>query len=145
MLEEQVKVVAVDGATAWVEPIASAGCGGCTQQCASSSLQKHFGRRRAPLAVDCPMTVSPGDHLVIGVSEGALLWGSLLVYVLPLCGLLVGAGSVQSLAAAIGVAADWPALLGGVMGLTAGFGVVKMLPRFGANVLRPVVLRKILP
>lgn len=140
MLEEQVTVTAVEGATAWVEAAASA-CGGCSQVCSSALLQKHLGRSRAPLAVRCPLKVKPGDRVVIGIDERALLWGSLLVYVLPLCGLLAGAAVAESLMAGWG--ADWPAPLGGVLGFAASMAAVKKLPRLGVSALQPVVLRKI--
>lgn len=142
MLEEQVTVTAVDGATAWVEAAASS-CSGCSQVCSSALLQRHRGRSRAPLAVRCPLPVRPGDRVVIGIDERALLWGSLLVYVLPLCGLLAGAAVAESLAAGWDGVADWPAPLGGVLGFAASLVAVKKMPKLGVSALQPVVLRKI--
>ncbi|BBL70055.1 SoxR reducing system RseC family protein [Methylogaea oryzae] len=142
MLEEQVTVTAVDGATAWVEAAVSP-CGGCSQVCSSALLQKHLGKNRAPLAVRSPLLLKPGDRVVIGIDERALLWGSLLVYVLPLCGLLAGAVLAESLAVGWGGIADWPAPLGGVFGFAVSVVAVKKLPKLGAAALQPVVLRKI--
>lgn len=141
MLEETVKVIAVAGQTAWVEALANASCGGCTQACASSALFKHLSQRRTPLAVRCASTVRAGDLLVIGVEERALLWASLLVYVLPLVGLLVGAGLAVPVAALWGVVADWPSLVGGCSGFAACLFAIKRLPGVGA--VQPVVLRPV--
>lgn len=141
MLEETVKVVAVQGQTAWVEALASSSCGGCTQACASSALFKQLSRRRTPLALSCDAAVQPGDLLIIGVEERALLWASLLVYVLPLCGLLAGAALAVPIAAAWGVAGDWPSLIGGFSGFAACLIAIKRLPGVGA--VRPVVLRRV--
>lgn len=139
MLEEQATVTAVAGETAWVEASASA-CGACTQVCSSSLLQQYLGRRRAPLAVRCPLAVQVGDRVVIGIDERALLWGSLLVYVLPLCGLLAGA----ALASAWGGQADWLVPLGGALGFAVCLAAVKRFSCLSAAMLQPVVLRKVL-
>lgn len=143
MLEEQVIVTAVDGPSVWVEALAASSCAGCSQVCSSSLLQQHLGRKRAPLAVHCQLAVSPGDRVIIGVDERALLWGSLLVYVLPLCALLAGAALAASLAAAWAIPGDWPAVAGGVLGFSAGIAAAKRLPWLGAGALQPVVLRKV--
>jgi sigma-E factor negative regulatory protein RseC len=143
MLEEQVIVTAVDGETAWVEAVAASSCAGCSQVCTSSLLQRHMGRKRAPLAARCRLAVAPGDKVVIGVEESALLWGSLLVYMLPLCVLLAGAAAALPLAAAVGIEADWPAALGGGLGLAAGIAALRWLPWLKAQAIQPVVLRKI--
>lgn len=142
MLEEQVTVTAVDGQTAWVEAVPA--CGGCSQTCASALLYK-LGRRRPPLAVRCQLAVQPGDRVMIGIDERALLWGSLLVYMLPLCGLLGGAALAELLASAWGTVADWPVLVSASVGFATSLIVVKQLPWLGIGALQPVVLRKILP
>lgn len=142
MLEEQATIVRVDGETAWVEGVASGGCGGCTQACASRSLHRYFDRRRAPLAARCTLPVRPGDRVVIGVDERAMLCGSLLVYVLPLCGLLAGAALAEWWGSEWMVASDWLGLPGGAFGFVVTLIFVKKRLGLGSSALQPVVLRK---
>lgn len=154
MLEEQVKVTRIDGQIAWVEGLSADRCSGCAQisrslddsasqqLCSSALLRQYMGRRRAPLAARCHLTVQPGDVVVIGVDERAMLWGSLLVYVLPLCSLMVGAILAELLATKMGLVAEWPTWLGGLAAFAICLFAVKKLPGLGAHALQPVVLRK---
>lgn len=139
MLEEQVQVTAVHGDIAWVVADGSSGCGGCGQTCSSAALSRYLGQRRRPLAAHCRVAVEPGDRVVVGMDESALLWGSAVVYVLPLLGLLAGAG----MGAAWGGASEWLSLLGGVAGFFITLAFAKHLPWLNSAALRPVVLRKL--
>jgi sigma-E factor negative regulatory protein RseC len=50
-----------------------------------------FGRHDRQVIVDNPLGAEPGDHVVLGIEEGALQSASLVAYLLPILGLIAGA------------------------------------------------------
>lgn len=97
MMVEQARVVAIDADCLWVETGVQAGCGSCSssKSCGSSLLAKLFEDKqrhlRVPLEGRDPETFSIHDVVEIGMSESAIMRGSLVVYLLPLAGLMAGA------------------------------------------------------
>lgn len=109
MMKESARVVAVDDDCLWVETGVKAGCNSCseTKSCGTSLLAKLFEDKQRHLRVALegrdPAQFSLNDVVEIGMSEAAILKGSLVVYMLPLAGLLVGAMLASSLAYAEGI------------------------------------------
>lgn len=120
MIEENGRVVAVEDDAVWVETVRQSTCQSCSarQGCGHSLLERdRAGARARVLARVDGHRLNPGDQVVVGIPEGALMKGALMVYLLPLvllfAGALLGAwisGPAQTLAAPFGVA-----------GLLAGF------------------------
>ena len=83
----------VQGETAWVETLPAATCSGCSTKagCGANWLSRVLGRRRNQVRILNPVQASAGDQVVIGLQEDALVRGSLLMYLVPLVGLLAGA------------------------------------------------------
>jgi len=121
MIEEQGRVVAVDAASIWVETVRSTACDSCSANkgCGHAVMDRQQAGARARIEVLLDGRVSPelGDHVVIGIPEGALMRGALMVYLFPLVALFVGAlaGAGHELA---GVDLS---LAGGLAGLLVGF------------------------
>lgn len=92
MIEETVQVRAIEGDRLLLEARPRSACGGCAARggCGTSMLASVLGRR--PIRFSLPNTVDAreGDWLLVGLPENALLGGSLLVYLLPLLGLIAG-------------------------------------------------------
>jgi len=86
--------------------------------------------------------VQPGDAVMVGLAEGALLRGALLVYLLPLALLLAGALLGQ---AAFAGAGEEPVILSGATGLGLGFLAARVLSRRwrGDARFQPVVVRRL--
>jgi len=132
MLQEWGRVVAVQDDAVWVETIRQSTCGACSarQGCGHGLLSRDAGARRGLVrvlsgkqlrAADCAV----GDEVVLELPEDVILRGSLLVYMLPLLGLLAGAASMQGLAPAPGAQADLLTALGALLGLGTGLAVVR--------------------
>lgn len=121
MIEEQGRVVAVQDGSVWVETVRTTACDSCSANkgCGHAVLdrQQAGARARIEVLLDGRVTPSLGDHVVIGIPEGALMRGALMVYLLPLVALFLGAlaGAGQQLA---GVDLS---LAGGLLGLLVGF------------------------
>lgn len=143
MIEESGRVVAVDGAFAWIETRRKTACGSCSAKagCGTSVLDKVFGQRMNRIRALNQVEARVGDEVIIGLSESALVRGSFAVYATPLVGLFAGAGLATAWSGADG---EGLAILGGVLGLAAGFLVVR---RFSRRIqtdrnYQPVVLRQ---
>lgn len=91
MIEEQAMVVGVEGDEAWVESSRRSSCGSCSAKgCGTGALSQVLGGRVLRMRVSNPVAAKKGDQVVLGVSESALLKGSLAVYLVPLLALFVG-------------------------------------------------------
>ena len=91
MLKESGFIVGVENDIAWVETQRKTSCGSCQarKSCGTSVLQKVLGNKRTRLKVNNPAQYSVGDEVVLGLQEGALVKGSLLLYALPLVAMFV--------------------------------------------------------
>ena len=120
MIEEAAVVVEAGVGYAWVETRRRSACGACSASdgCGTATLAKVWGDRRVRVRAISALPLRPGDAVIVGLVEGALLRGSLLVYLLPLALLLAGALLGQ---AAFAGAGEEPVILAGAMGLGLGF------------------------
>lgn len=143
MIEEQAVVVEIGEGYAWVETQRRSACGACTasEGCGTATLAKAWGDRRVRVRAISHLPLQPGDSVIVGLAEGALLSGSLLVYLLPLVLLLAGAILGQAVFAGAG---DEPVVLAGAAGLGLGFLMARAWSRRWRNDARfqPVVLRQ---
>jgi sigma-E factor negative regulatory protein RseC len=133
MLEQTAEVTrsAPDGV--WVQVVEPSGCGTCAGQgCSSRRIAELFQRSPRQFLVDCDLSLSPGDRVVIGVAEGSVLSSALRAYGVPLASMLAGALLAQAIQPG-----DGPALIGVVLGALAGWTAVR-----GGRAVRPVVLRR---
>ncbi|MEW8507048.1 MAG: SoxR reducing system RseC family protein [Candidatus Thiodiazotropha sp.] len=130
MIEEPASVISVDDGYAYVETQKSPACGACSSagSCSTSVLSGLFKRRHTRLKVVNPIAAKPGDQVIIGLAEDALLKVSFMAYLLPLLSMLLMALLMQALASRftwqIG---ELPQVVGGLLGLIAGFFLLKRL------------------
>lgn len=145
MIESPAKVMRTDGDVAYVEVRNSSGCGSCGvgKECPTILLSQVFGGAKREFRVRNDVGAKAGESVVVGLEEGALLKGSLTMYLLPLLLLFIGAVSSMSLAPSAALR-DVYSIVGGGVGLVTGFIWVKLYAtRLGANRhFQPVILRK---
>jgi sigma-E factor negative regulatory protein RseC len=142
MIEEQARVVAVAGDMAEVATLRHSACAGCAAKsgCGTSLLAAWFPERELTFRLRNPVDARVGDTVVIGLNEDALQRSSLLLYGLPLIGLLGGAIVGDQSFAAL----TWPSELGAVSGSLFGLGAALWVvrkrserrTRYGENVVR---------
>lgn len=145
MIEATGIVRELEGSQALVEVQRRTACGGCASQdgCGTSVIAAWFGRRPSRLWVRAPTPVRVGETVVVSLPEAMLLQASLLMYLLPVLG-LVGGAALGSLLAGAATGGDLPGIAGGVLGLLAGLGAsharaADLTARPGAEV---VVMRR---
>lgn len=97
MIEQHARVIRVEGDEIWIRTEAQSGCHSCGAKsgCGSALIARFFPQRltqklQLPRG-DTAGTPSPGDQLVLGINEAYLQRISLMLYLLPLLGLLLGA------------------------------------------------------
>lgn len=131
MLEAQARVISVKSNQALVETLQQSGCGHCSAAggCGSGTLSKLscFSKSRS-FWVSNPVSAHPGEEVVVSVPEGAVLRGVVVGYLLPLFGLMLGAGVGSSWLSPSGNA-DLIAVLGAMSGLMMGFLLARRLTR----------------
>jgi len=128
MLEESGQVVRTAGELAWVQTARQSSCGGCASRsgCGTGALAGVFGARAHEVEALNPVGAQPGDKVIIGIAESVLVGGSALLYLLPLLSLLVGALLGDSLVPLLAPnTGELPALFGGLVGMLAGFAVLR--------------------
>ena len=93
MIEEKAIIVDVDSEFAWVETQRKSTCSACQVKkgCGTSILSNVLGQKRTQLKLRNPGGYQAGDQVVLGLEEGALVKGSLLLYALPLAFMFVAA------------------------------------------------------
>ncbi len=133
MLEQTAEVVRIAADGIWVRAVEPSGCGSCAGQgCSSRRIAELFQRKPRLFQVDCDLSLSPGDRVVVGVAGGSVIRSALRAYGLPLALMLAGALLAQAL-----VPGDAYALAGLLLG-----GLVGWLLARGGRAARPLVLRR---
>ncbi len=127
---EAARVVAVEPGGAWLESESQSGCANCRdgRGCGVSVFQRLFRLPRHRLYLPTEETLAVGDHVVIALSQRAVLVASLWLYLAPLLGLLGGA-----LVFELSFASEPLTVLGAVVGLAASLWLVHARQRHQAR------------
>jgi sigma-E factor negative regulatory protein RseC len=153
MIEESARVVRVEEDYAIVETPQRAACGSCQSagSCSTSVLSGLFKRRPNRLKVLNPIEARPGEQVIIGLQEGALLKASFSAYLLPLVCLLLSAIGVHQLSQGFSAnLGELPTIAGGLLGLIIGLYLYKKHafrrsadPNYQAVILRQAMTQKV--
>lgn len=146
MIEQNAIVVSNEAGIAEVEIIRQSSCSACSAQsgCGVSLLDRVLGRRPQRLVLTNAIDVRPGEEVVVGIPEGALLKAAVAAYLVPLLGLLAGAIVGKELLGG-NSPADASPLIFGLGGLALGLLATRVYsrklaadPRWQAVLLRRV-------
>ena len=119
MLEQQATVERVSSHGIWVNAKQQSACQHCSSQtvCGTSTLGKWLGRRQRALFIHSDTDFTPGEQVMIGIPESALLLGSFFMYLWPLICMFIALITVKSLMAP----SDTILLLVAIVTLAAAF------------------------
>ena len=117
MLTEPARVLRREGRRIELELQRGSACGHCelSEGCGTGALGRLLGHRVRTLTIETDRGCQPGDEVLLALPEAALVRSSLLLYGLPLLGLLCGA----ALAIMMGFS-EALVVSGAVLGLFAG-------------------------
>ncbi len=132
MVETPARVVRLQGDAAWVRVETPESCGACSGKGCGASLYARILHPREPeYRVANPISAQPGERVVIGIEDGAVLRAVACAYLIPLALLTLGA----IVGSAFG---EGTAVAGGLLGLV--LGLLRMRRR--AVTASPVILRR---
>lgn len=122
MIEQQARVIEIDGDTVWLEAERESTCSDCQvkQGCGTGLLAKHVGKKFSKISVHKTTDTTMGEVVTLVIPEEALLQGAALMYLLPLT--LLFLFSIITRSFDLGEGAE---ILAGLTGLVTGFAVVK--------------------
>ena len=147
MIEEQAQVVELRGDQLVLQAQTKSSCGSCaaSKGCGTSVLSKVVGRKFTRFHADNSVDAAVGDTVVVGISEDALLKGSLVMYIIPIMSMLVFALVADQLLDIFTENRDLLIAASGILGLVAGSLLSRWYFQRQTSVqrFRPVVLRKI--
>lgn len=148
MIEEQAQVVETRGDRLVLQAQTKSACGNCaaSKGCGTSVLSKVIGRKFTRFHADNSIDAKVGDTVVVGISEDALIKGSLMMYIVPIIGMLVCALAAEYYLDALAEYRDLSIAVSGIFGLVAGAYLAKWYFQRQSSLQRftPVVLRKII-
>jgi sigma-E factor negative regulatory protein RseC len=133
MLRETGRVVAIEDDGVWVETIRSSTCSACAANkgCGHGLINRYSGGRGLVRALPgeklAPRDCRVDDQVIIELPEEVILRGSVIVYLVPLLGLLCGALAMA------GQGGDGPVLAGAAAGLALGLALVRWHARRHRN------------
>jgi sigma-E factor negative regulatory protein RseC len=146
MLEETGYVISKENDYIWVETARKSACQSCmvSKGCGTSVISKLYGDKVSRFRTRNTMDARVGDEIVIGMQEGGLIKGSLVVYALPLVLLLLFAILTEQFVGVSSHNSELLVVLAGITGLISGFVIVRWFSRRIANDARyqPVILRR---
>lgn len=147
MIEEQAQVVEIKGTKLILQAQTQSTCGSCAvnKSCGTSVLSKVVGRKFTQFEAENTIGAEVGDTVIVGIAEDALLKGSMVMYAVPILGMLVLAVLAELLLPEL-AARDLAIAVSGIMGLI--FGSITSRWYFqrqsSVHLYAPVVLRKVI-
>ncbi|WP_434358590.1 SoxR reducing system RseC family protein [Parasalinivibrio latis] len=119
-------------------------CGSCASQssCGTGIVSKALPGRDLSVSVASDKNLSPGTQVEIGLTERSVLGSAMLVYLVPLFGLIAGTALGQFLSNLIG-AGEGVIILCALLFAAAGLFLARSIARKRENEshLKPVLLR----
>ena len=145
MIEESARVVDIEGTQLVLEAEIKTSCQTCSAQkgCGTSLLSRHVGRKLSRFRIENTLNAKIGDEIIVGLSEQAMLRGSILVYLFPLLSMLLAAGVADAMLGQV-PGRDLMVALAGFAGL--GLAVLALRSKLAGTrsqqQLAPVAIRK---
>lgn len=144
MIREWVTVVSWRNGVATLLSEAKTSCSRCSARhgCGSAMLNKLAMKNAHIIQIASDKPLQTGQRIELGIKESSLLGSALLVYMMPILGLLLFSGLFQNL-----YHSDLAAAAGAMLGGTGGFVVTKGFSTLigRQKSFQPVILKIALP
>lgn len=140
-IEEQGVVVVADAAWATVRVQRKSTCGSCSARtgCGNGVLSEVLGRRALELRIPNNEGLQPGDRVTLGVRDHALVSGAVVMYLLPLAGMMLVPITLGWFVPGL---SEGLVILAGVAGFALGLLGVRRWLRSQSQRFQPVLLAR---
>lgn len=140
MIEEIAIVTRAEGGRVWLKSSQGSACGGCVQKasCGTAALAELAPERELELEVESLPGLQTGDSVRVAIDDAQLLFGSVLLYLLPLLIMLAGIALVKALLPAAAEAWMPEIALAGL--LSAFWGIHHLQKRLLRHAEKPVII-----
>ena len=148
MIEETAIVVKCEGEFAWVEAQRKSACGHCSvnKACGTGTIAKIWGQKTSQMKAINRARASEGETVLIGLQEGALVKGSLIIYLLPIVSMILFAIFGEHIAAQWQLASvEATSILFAVIGFVFAGVLIKIYSRHVSSDARyqPIILKRL--
>ncbi len=91
MIEETAKVVSVDNEQIIIKTHKKTSCGSCSvnKSCGTGIISNYLTPKTVEFKLENTIKAKVGDTIIVGINERVFLFGSFLMYILPLLFILV--------------------------------------------------------
>ncbi|VAW93532.1 hypothetical protein MNBD_GAMMA22-764 [hydrothermal vent metagenome] len=91
MIEEKAKVISTCGDSIVIETQKKTSCGSCrvNKTCGTGIISKYLTPKTVSYNIKNTINAKVGDKIIVGINERVFLFGSFLVYILPLLFILI--------------------------------------------------------
>lgn len=151
MIEEQVRVIGIEGDQLLLQAQTQSACGGCAAKkgCGTAVLSKVVGQKFTHFQARNTIDANVGDLIVVGLTERALLNGSFVIYMLPIIGMILLALFADAMIVDdvdAWLRKDASVSLFSLLGFSIGSGFARyhFLSSSSKESYQPVVLRKLI-
>lgn len=119
MITESATVIRCHGKQVEVEIQRQSVCNHCALEsgCGTGAIGRLLGNRRKPITIDTDHSLQPGDQVLLSVPEAKLVRASMLVYGLPLLGMLIAGLAAHTLL----MLDEWMGVIAALGGFVTGF------------------------
>lgn len=140
MIEEIAIVTRAEGGRVWLKSSQGSACGGCVQKafCGTAALAELAPERELELEVESLPGLQTGDSVRVAIDDAQLLFGSVLLYLLPLLIMLAGIALTKALLPAAAEAWMPEIALAGL--LSAFWGIHHLQKRLLRHAEKPVII-----
>lgn len=147
MIEQQARVIEVKGEQLMLEAETYSSCSACDVKsgCGTSVLARWVGKKFTRFNARNTVNAEVGDQVVVGLSEHAMLSGSLAVYLWPLLGMIVFALMSDAVLSQDAGHRDMIIALFGIAGFGLSLGICRryLAKDSFRQHLTPTVIRKL--
>lgn len=148
MIEEQAQVIEINGDKLILQAQTQSTCGSCSANkgCGTSLLSRVIGRKFTRFQAQNNIDAAVGDTVIVGIPEDALLKGSLVMYAMPVMGMLIFALLADYVLSASAEFRDLMIAASAILGLIVSSLMSKgyFQRQSSIQLFSPVVLRKII-
>ena len=122
-------VLSVDGSHATISTMKRGVCESCAESGACNANVSIIKEKPEIVVADNTLGARPGELVDFDLPNGQELRVSLLVWIVPLIGMLAGVAVGALLSEPLPISQDAAAVIGAGLGLLAAFGVLKIIDR----------------